>query len=304
MNLAQNPILLQMPLPLPTRFQVSAPGLSLQHTLSSGQTFCWQFEPATRIWRGWIGDQPVELLQMKDAVEARSHSLTPAQIRHYFSLDLDWPAILKILSADPHLAEALRDVSGLRLVREPWWECTSNFICSSLKQIVQIQQINGSLRQSFGPPFPSTELRRFPAPADLAQTTEENLRLCKLGYRARHLHHAARQIAEERFHWNDLQSLSTAEASIHLQSLRGVGEKVARCILLYAGERHDAFPIDVWVERLMSDLYWKKKRQPKAADFDKLSLDLFGPNRGLAQLFLFHWFRTVKSKPDPDRKSP
>jgi N-glycosylase/DNA lyase len=290
-----------MPSSLSTRFQVPAPGLSLQHTLSSGQTFCWQFESSTRIWRGWIANQPVELLQMKDAVEARSLGLTPVQIRHYFSLDLDWPAILKTLAADPHLEEALREVSGLRLVREPWWECTSNFICSSLKQIVQIQQINASLRNSFGSLFPRTELRGFPSPQDLAQTTEESLRQCKLGYRARHLHHAARQIAEKEFNWDDLQSLSTADASAQLQSLRGVGEKVARCILLYAGERHDAFPIDVWVERLMGDLYWKKKRRPKADDFDKLSLDLFGPNRGLAQLFLFHWFRTVKSKPGQGR---
>lgn len=288
-----------MPSSLPTRFRIPAPGLSLGHTLSSGQTFCWHFEPSTRAWRGWIAAQPVELFQMKDAVEARSRSLKPEQIRHYFSLDLDWPAIVKTLSSDPHLAEALRDVSGLRLVREPWWECTSNFICSSLKQIVQIQQINAALRGSFGPAFPETDLKGFPSPEDLAQTTEENLRQCKLGYRAGHLHHAARQIAGEGFDWNDLQSLSTEEASAHLQSLRGVGEKVARCILLYAGERHDAFPIDVWVERLMSDLYWKKRRKPKADDFDKLSFDLFGPNRGLAQLFLFHWFRTVKSKPTP-----
>jgi len=289
---------------MPSRLHVPAPGLSLAHTLTSGQTFCWQFDPSILAWKGWIGGKPVQLFEKENAIEVEGDGVSAAQVRHYFSLDLEWPALQKTLAEDPHLAEALRSVSGLRIVREPWWECTSNFICSSLKQIVQIQQINTSLRSSFGSQDKPTGPFSFPSPEILAFSEEADLRLCKLGYRARHLHSAARQIAEQRFSWDALQSLSTEDASAHLQTLRGVGEKVARCILLYAGERHDAFPIDVWVERLMGDLYWKKKRKPKAADFDKLSTDLFGPHRGLAQLYLFHWFRTVKSKADPKKFMP
>ena len=282
---------------MPNLFFLPAPGLSLDHTLSSGQTFCWQFQPSTRLWQGWIAGQPADLLQEKNGIQVRSPRLEAAQVRHYFSLDLDWPRILASLAEDPHLAEALHHVSGLRLVREPWWECTSNFICSSLKQIVQIQQINQSLRISFGSKAEISGRPDFPSAQTLAQADEMALRKCKLGYRARHLHHAARQVASGEFDWADLKTMSTEEASLHLQKLRGVGEKVAKCILLYAGDRHDSFPIDVWVERLMSDLYWKKRRKPKGRDFDKLSFDLFGTNRGLAQLFLFHWFRTVKSRP-------
>jgi len=270
---------------------LSAPDFCLHHTLSAGQTFCWQFAPDTGFWQGYILQNPCRIRQQDSSLHFEG-SVTKNQIRDYFSLHPAWTARLKQLPDDPHLNKARLHVHGLRCVREDWFECVCNFICSSLKQIPQIQSINRELRQRYGQALPHGGWS-FPGPQALARLTETDLRQCRMGYRARHLLTTARQIDTGAFDWHQIARLNTDEASLHLQQLRGVGPKVASCILLYAAARYDAFPVDVWVQKLMHELYFPKRRQaPSLKQIDKISRLHFGPLRGIAQLFLFHWYRT------------
>jgi len=262
--------------------------LDLSATLMGGQSFCWQ-SVSPNIFQGWIQSQPVQLEYKAGKLSWDNPTLSSDQIRRYLSLDLDLPSIFKSFPpSDPHLNAAWQSHSGLRPVREDPWECLSNFICSSLKQIVQIQQINERLRTALG----GTD-RVFPSPVIIFQAGEVALRGCSLGYRARHLAGTAKILTENPAILDIPTSLPTPEAAARLETLPGVGPKISRCVLLYAYSRWDAFPIDVWVSRLVWKLYFPRRRKPPRLSYlEDWSAKHFGSHRGLAQLFLFHWFRT------------
>jgi N-glycosylase/DNA lyase len=264
-----------------------AHGLDLTATLRSGQAFCWRHDDEG--WQGWIEDRPCRAALEDGRLRVLGPGLTAPMVARYFSLDAPVEEIFASFPDDPWLARARDFAPGLRILRQEPWETLCNFICSSLKQIVQIEQINQSLRRAFGPRV-APKLHGFPDPMRLAEATEEDLRACRLGFRARHLFVAARQIAAGEVSLEKMGGLPTAEAREELMRVRGVGAKVANCILLFAYGRLEAFPIDVWVERVLRRLYFRNRRKTHE-QMEAFVERHFGPNRGYAQQFLFHWIR-------------
>ena len=189
---------------------------------------------------------------------------------------------------------ALASCRGLRLLRQDPWECLASFILSSTKQIVQIRQIILLLCERCGDPVvvPAGEPRAFafPSPEKIAAMTETDLRGCKMGFRAPHLLATARQIADGRLDLSRLRTLPPAEARAELMKLRGVGGKIADCVLLFAGGVDTAFPVDVWVERALRQLYFP--RRVTAKRLHHFAATHFGPHAGYAQQYLFHYMRT------------
>jgi N-glycosylase/DNA lyase len=203
-------------------------------------------------------------------------------VMRYFGLDQPFEKIAATFPDDPWLRKARAFAPGLRVLRQEPWETLGNFICSSLKQIVQIEQINQELRRTFGAAY-APGVHAYPDAVRLAQATEAQLRACKLGFRARHLHVAARQVAASEVSLDRIAKLPTDKAREQLMRIRGVGEKVANCVLLFAYGREEAFPIDVWVERVLRRLYFKKSQNPSADRLRDFVQDHFGPNAGYAQ---------------------
>jgi N-glycosylase/DNA lyase len=272
---------------------LSPHGLDLDATLTSGQAFCWNRAGDGR-WRGWIDGAPCLVWREGDSLRATGAGLTPEAVTRYFGLDLPLRDIFASFPPDVHLDRAREFAPGLRVLRQDPWETLCNFICSALKQIVQIAQINAELRRALGEPADSLrppELHAFPTASRLALASEEQLRACKLGFRARHLFVAARQVAQGDVALEKIGTLPTPDARAELMRLRGVGEKVANCVLLFAYGRLEAFPIDVWVERVLRQLYFKGSKRVKLARMVDFSRDHFGPHGGYAQQFLFHWIR-------------
>jgi len=264
-------------------------GLDLDATLTSGQAFSWK-RTADEKWRGWIDGHPCLVWSQGDALRAVGPELTRDAVSRYFGLDLPVQEIFATFPSDPHLDAARAFAPGLRILRQEPWETLCNFICSSLKQIVQIEQINHELRRVFGDEI-GEGLHLFPDPSRLALATEAKLHACKLGFRARHLFVAARQIASSEISLDRIDTLPTEEAREHLMRIQGVGEKVANCILLFAYARADVFPIDVWVERVLRQLYFHNSQRIKHERLRTFADSHFGPYRGYAQQFLFHWIR-------------
>jgi N-glycosylase/DNA lyase len=264
-------------------------GLDLDATLTSGQAFSWK-RTANGRWRGWIDGRPCLVWAQGEALRAVGSGLTHDAVATYFGLNLPIREILATFPADPWLEKAQTFAPGLRILRQDPWETLCNFICSSLKQIVQIEQINHELRAAFGNAI-GEGLHSYPEPSRLAIVSEEKLRACKLGFRARHLFVAARQVAASEVSLERIATLSTGEAREQLMRIRGVGEKVANCILLFAYGRAEAFPIDVWVERVLRRLYFHNSQRVKHDRLVAFADSHFGPNRGYAQQFLFHWIR-------------
>lgn len=264
-------------------------GMDLDATLTSGQTFSWKKTVNGR-WRGWIDQRPCLVWSQGDALRAVGPGLTRDAVSRYFGLELPMQEIFASFPSDLWLDKARAFAPGLRILRQDPWETLCNFICSSLKQIVQIEQINHELRRVFGDEI-GEGLHSFPEAARLSLATEAKLRSCRLGFRAKHLFVASRQIASSEISLDRIAKMPTPEAREELMHLRGVGEKVANCILLFAYGRPEAFPIDVWVQRVLRRLYFNNSQRVKHERLRAFAESHFGPNGGYAQQFLFHWIR-------------
>jgi N-glycosylase/DNA lyase len=268
----------------------------LAATLNSGQAFRWQEHRGG--WQGVIGEHEVRLVQIPEGIHAEVAA--PVKnwdwLRDFLQTEIDLTAILKTFPDDAPMRAAVAACHGLRVLRQDPWECLASFILSSTKQIVQIRQIISLLCERFGEPVlavPSGERRAFafPAPEKIVAVTEADLRACKMGFRAPHLLAAARQIADGKFAPDRPYHLPLAEARAELTRLRGVGGKIADCVLLFAYGFDAAFPVDVWVERALRRLYFPRRRVT-AKRLRHFAATHFGPHAGYAQQYLFHYMRT------------
>ncbi|HVU08423.1 MAG TPA: DNA glycosylase [Verrucomicrobiae bacterium] len=131
----------------------------------------------------------------------------------------------------------------------------------------------------------------FPSPQKIAALSENELRACKMGFRAPHLLAAACQITDGKFDLEKIRKLDYAEAQHELMKLRGVGHKIADCVLLFAYGFDSAFPVDVWVERALRQLYFPRRRISDKR-LKQFAATHFGPHAGYAQQYLFHYMRT------------
>jgi len=138
-------------------------------------------------------------------------------------------------------------------------------------------------------------LYTFPTPAVVAKSSEKELRKCALGYRAKNLLGTARLVESAEADLEAWSDLSDAELRSKLCSLPGVGPKVANCVMLFGYERLRAFPIDVWIERVLREQYFARKRKPTTAKLRVFSAQYFGEHGGYAQQYLFHHARMTKT---------
>jgi N-glycosylase/DNA lyase len=277
--------------------EVPAPDFDLEKTLDSGQVFHWQKVGDGFV--GAIGDLPVYVKQDGRALKVRFGGLPkptrepralPGIVEHYLALDHPLAEICDSFPKDPVMNAARHFCRGLRIIRQPKWECLATFICSSMKQVAHIRQISMALRKRFG------EQRRiddhlvytFASPPRLAQASEKELRDCKLGYRAKNLRKTARLVSSGQADLEAWSALSDAELRKQLCALPGVGPKIANCVMLFAYERLRAFPIDVWIERVLRQHYFSGRKKMTAQGLRQFSETYFGEHGGYAQQYLFH----------------
>lgn len=270
---------------------ITAPDFSLAATLGCGQVFHWQ--PCRGAgFAGAMDGAPVYVEQRGDVLFT---SGSPAVVARYFALDHPLAEIYRTFPADPAMRGALEFCRGLRIIRQPAWECLATFITSSMKQVAHIAQISRTLRRRFGErlAFADAELFAYPSAARLAELDEQTLRGCALGYRAKNLLGAARMIAGGEVDLEKIRALDDDAARAELRRLPGVGEKVANCALLFGFERVRAFPIDVWIARVLRENYFKGKRNVSAGRLRDFAREHFGEYGGYAQQYLFHHARST-----------
>lgn len=262
----------------------------LAATLDSGQVFRWQ--PVGEEWHGILGKHFLRLAQTESGIRAVASA--PVEdwgfLRHFLQTEINFVSVLKAFPDDEPMRNAVTACHGLRLLRQDPWECLASFILSSTKQIVQIRQIVSHLCERFGEPI-TARYFSFPSPQRIAAATEAELRACKMGFRAPSLLAAARQIAEGSFDLEKIRCLDYAAARFELIKLRGVGGKIADCVLLFAYGFDSAFPVDVWVERALQELYFPRRRATEKR-LRHFAATHFGPHAGYAQQYLFHYMRT------------
>lgn len=269
--------------------EIGAEDFDLEATLTCGQVFHWVREGAG--WLGTVGDAPVYLEQSGGRLFVSAGAEETAA--RYLALDHPLAEIRASFPADPAMTTAAEFCRGLRIVRQPAWECVATFITSAMKQVPHIAQISHTLRRRFGPRLESAGrgVFAYPTPDALARLTEAELRECALGFRAKNLLGAARMIAAGAVDLAKVSQMEDAAARTELCRLPGVGEKVANCALLFGFGRVRAFPIDVWIERVLRELYFKRKRNVTPPRLREFAATYFGPYGGYAQQYLFHHAR-------------
>src|SRR6266481_6246996 len=281
--------------------EISAPEFDLAMTLNSGQVFHWQ-----KVDDGFVGaigergvyvEQSGNVLRIRDGEPpspTRGPRALPGIVARYFALDHPLAEICDSFPKDPVMNAARKFCHGLRIIRQPKWECLATFICSSMKQVAHIRQISLALRKRFG------EQRRiddhlvytFASPRRLAQASENELRDCKLGYRTKNLRATARLVSAGLADLEAWSALSDAELRKQLCALPGVGPKIANCVMLFAYERLRAFPIDVWIERVLRQHYFSGRKKMSVQRLRQFSETYFGEHGGYAQQYLFHQARS------------
>jgi N-glycosylase/DNA lyase len=285
--------------------KILARDFDLEKTLNCGQVFHW--EKIGRAYYGTIGSLPVRLEQHDDKLiidaPGKLDGLKPSRsggrsdiatvVRNYLALDHPLAEICRSFPRDPVMMAARDFCQGLRIIRQPRWECLATFICSSMKQVAHIRQISLALRKRFGTEktLYVNHVYDFPSAERLGRSSERELRECGLGYRAKNLLATARLVAKGEADLEGWSKLPDQDLRLRLCELPGVGAKVANCVLLFAYERLRAFPIDVWIERVLRQQYFPRKRKVTPPQLREFCDRYFGEHGGYAQQYLFHHAR-------------
>ncbi len=278
--------------------EIPAPDFDLALTLDSGQTFHWE-----SLGKGFVGALDQRAVYVEQRGPALKFRGAPAKVvSRYFSLDHPLAEICASLPGDPAMQAAGAFCRGLRIMRQPRWECLATFITSSMKQVAHIRQISRTLRERFGMrrSLGNIHVYSYPRPEVIADLHETDLRHCALGYRAKNLLATALLITSSEVDLDQLATLPDGELRAALCALPGVGAKVANCVMLFAYERLEAFPIDVWIERVLREKYFPRRRKIRPGELQKFTAEYFGAHGGYAQQYLFHYAR----KTTPRRLSP
>lgn len=273
--------------------QVAHASLDLQLTLvDSAQAFHWR--KVAGAYAAVVDGRAVRLCPQEEGF-----SLTPCAPedwpfwRRYLDLDRDYGALVEECAhLAPMARQALDRLPGLRILNQPTWEALVSFILSANNNVGRIQSLVAAVCRALGSAHPLEGvgmLHGFPSPERLLSAGEEALRQLGCGYRAPYLVGTARAVTEG-FPLEALSGMAYPEALKRLVSLPGVGEKVADCVLLFGCGHADAFPVDVWVERMM--LSWFTPELKGRKRIKQQGRVLFGPHAGLLQQYLFHCART------------
>ncbi len=250
-------------------------------SLDCGQAFRWkQLDNGT--WHGVAFGKALTLAQDDEKVTLFDTSQEDfEQIwKPYFDLGRDYAALCNRFAADEHLADATKAYYGIRILHQDPWEALCSFIISQNNNIPRIKGIIERLCQTLGKPLGGGDFT-FPDAEKIASAGAEALAPLRAGFRVKYIIDAAEKVANGEIDFGKIYSSSLEEGRDELIKIKGVGEKVAQCALLYGFGKVDAFPIDVWVKRIMAELY--PDGLPECTE----------GVRGIAQQYLFHWKRNL-----------
>lgn len=247
--------------------------------LQCGQAFRWK-EEADGSQTGIAGGKFLKIKQEGNTITLYNTTMSDFEThwKNYFDLNRDYESIIKGYT-DESLAAACKAFPGIRILKQDEWEAICSFIISANNNIPRIKGIVERLCENFGDETDGGFT--FPPPERLANLTVEDLAPIRSGFRAKYILDAAQKISSKEVDIEAIKEMDFESAKAELLKIKGVGEKVAQCSLLYGFGRMEAFPIDVWVKRILKELY------PNGLP------ECIKGTEGIAQQYLFHWRRNA-----------
>lgn len=271
----------------------------LDHTFDNGQCFRWHREE-NGSYTGVAFGKSANIDYIDGTLILNNVSLNDYDKiwKDYLDLDRDYGAIKRMLSdGDPDMARAVSYGYGMRILQQDKWETLISFILSQNNNIARIKKCVEGLCRAHGDPVGEYQGRMqyaFPSAEALVKIKPEELEPCRLGYRAKYIIETAKQIAEDNGKMlNSLGSASAADAYEYLLGLSGVGPKVANCIMLFSMGKYESFPLDVWIKRVMNQVYHIEEGNVKR--MQEYAAEHFGAYGGIAQQYLFYYARENSS---------
>ena len=300
--------------------------INLEISINSGQMFLWN--RIDNAWYGIYGEHILKfstyaadhLQQNKNInnndrfIEFYSFPAMKGWEQHVFRLDDDIKYILSSFANDTLLSDVIRRYPGLRVMRQEPYQCMFSFVCASNTNILMIRRMLNSLSRKFGRKIvvDGKEFFTFPTATDLNRATITELCSCGLGYRSKAVKLLAESISIGNLDVKYLIQASYDDAKTELLKIYGIGNKIADCILLFSLEKLEAFPIDVWITRALSQHYswllsYNKKEKGNSSKNKKINYDqyitfsetirkYFGKYSGYAQQYLFYYMRQNAGK--------
>ncbi len=268
--------------------KIKVRNFSLKHTLECGQIFRWQKSGNHYIVVS--RDKIMKLRQDGNYLFFEgSRGADERFVEHYFRLDDNYSKILKSISRDNQIKKIIAGSKGLRIIRQDPWECLISYICSSASNIPKIRKNLDLLSRHFGREISFDGKKHFAFPEPGAINSIKKIRNCSVGFRAKYILNANNSFSEIGSLKN-LGNLNYFDAKDKLTALKGVGHKIADCVLLFSMEKLEAFPTDVWIKRVVQETYFNNENLPekKIADFGRA---YFGEYAGYAQEFLYEYGR-------------
>ncbi len=267
---------------------------NIEQTLECGQ--CFHFERLDNMEYAVIAyGRLLHIKQEKDTLIL--YGKTKAEAENiwipYFDLERDYGKIKStLLKKDEKLKEAITEKYGVRILNQEFYETLISFIISQNKQIPHIKKIVFALSDTYGEPIGEIGGKTyysFPTLEKLGEVTEDNYRELKTGFRAPYLK-CASDMLNSALKENEIRELSYDAAKEMLMQIKGVGEKVANCVLLFGLSHRNAFPVDVWIKRTMEAVYFDGADTSKEKIME-FARDRFGEYGGYAQQYLFFYGR-------------
>ena len=262
-----------------------------------GQCFRWNEEPDGS-YTGIFGHNVLNVKEEKDIVITGICNGDIEDIcKNYFDLDRNYEEIKETLSLiDDNMKESIKYGEGIRILNQDLWEMIISFIISANNNIPRIKGIIERMSAKYGQEikFRGTSYYTFPTIDELSQASVKDLKDLGLGFRDRYVYETTKKIKEGKINLENLKQEPTNEVRKQLLTLTGVGPKVADCIMLFSTlKRFDVFPVDVWVRRVMNDLYIHNEDETKVnkKQIQEIARDKFGSLEGIAQQYLFYWKR-------------
>ena len=271
----------------------------MEHVFECGQCFRWNKQPDNS-YTGIYKNNIINVKQNDLYTIFDGYFEEDAQkvINQYFDLERNYQEIKNDLAKiDENMKRSTEYGKGIRILNQDLWETIISFIISANNNIPRIKGIIEKLSQNYGKEIVWKEKKyyTFPTPEELKDVTVEDFRRLGVGFRDIRIYETTHMILDGKINLQELRNTKdTQKVREKLLTLSGVGPKVADCILLFSDlKRFDVFPIDVWVRRVMNDLYIKNPDETKVnkKEIEKIAKEKFGNLEGIAQQYLFYWRR-------------
>lgn len=252
--------------------------LDLDLTLDCGQAFRWE-KQADGSWSGVVKGVFLNIDKKGDTVILKNTTAENYENiwKHYFDFDRDYEEICNRLKQDSLIAPTVDEYYGIRILNQESWEALCSFVISQQNNIKRIKGIIDRLCRAYGEEV-ENGFYSFPSAERLSKLTVDDFEGLGTGYRAKYLERLSKAVAAGEIDFDKIKALSLEQARKELLNIYGVGIKVANCALLFGFEFYDAFPVDVWMKRVME---YYPNGLPEC--FDGIG--------GIAQQYLFHWAR-------------